>query len=197
MLQFSNLPPKPLGERAMPLKRTPPNGRLKAVITCDDLIGTNTHFFGGHTVPCTTVDCDACLKGVPWRWHGYVSAMQASTRLHFIFEFTAQAADTFREYFALHNTLKGCIFTAERMHHRPNGRVILHVSPGDLANLNLPKPPDLEACLRIIWHLPAKTTNNNKRHKGHEQIQIDSKESACLSQIGALPGTGKDRTPYE
>jgi len=95
------------------------------VITSPDLLGCNTHFFGGHTVPCETPECEACLKGIPWRWHGYLAAIQAQTHAHFIFEFTAQAGDTFREYFQLHGTLRGCIFQAERMHHRPNGRVIL------------------------------------------------------------------------
>lgn len=186
---FTNTPPKADGERALPLKRTPSVGRIRAVITSKDLVGTNTHFFGGHTVPCEAPDCQACQKGIPWRWHGYVSAIQATKRLHFIFEFTAQAADTFRDYYALHDTLRGCIFDAERMHNRPNGRVILQVKPGDLAELNLPTAPDLEACLRIIWHLPKKDVNNSSRKNGHEQINITREERIRCDNIGRPAAT--------
>ncbi len=194
MPNFSNRPPKPDGERALPLRRTPAAGRLVGVITSQDLVGCNTHFFGGHTVPCETPECEACQKGVPWRWHGYVSALQATTRLHFIFEFTAQAGDTFKEYFELHQTLRGCLFNAERMHHRPNGRVILQVKPGDLAQLNLPQQPDLEACMRIIWHCPKKRTAENTRKNGRPQLHVTNEDRLLAEQL-AVESLRKRKQP--
>ncbi len=190
---FSNSPPAPDGERALPLKRTPAAGKLRAVITSDDLIGTNTHFYGGHTVPCEAPDCEPCQKGSPWRWHGYVSAIQAQTRLHFLFEFTAQAADVFREYHALHKTLRGCIFDSERMHHKPNGRVILQVKTGDLAQLGLPPQPDLEACMRIIWHCPKIPAVPPSKKNGHPQVHVTREDRLLADQIG-LPARPKKGT---
>jgi len=58
----------------LPLVRTPANRSLKAVVTSDALIGTDTHFWGGHTVPCERPECDACNHGIAYRWHGYLSA---------------------------------------------------------------------------------------------------------------------------
>ncbi len=193
MPNFSNAPPEADGQRALPLKRTPAAGRLRAIVTSEDLIGTNTHFFGGHTVPCEAPECEACQKGIPWRWHGYLSAMQSQTHLHFIFEFTAQAADTFREYHSLHQTLRGCIFDAERMHHRPNGRVILQVKPGDLAALNLPKQPDLESCMRIIWHCPEIPAVPPSKKNGHPQVHVTRQDRMLAEQIG-LPARPKKDT---
>ena len=128
---------------------------------------------------------------MPWRWHGYVAALQSQTHQHFLFEFTAQAGDTFREYFKLHKTLRGCIFQAERMHHRPNGRVILHVKPADLAQLNLPDPPDLEACLRIIWHLPKEGNGGTKDDNSKRLITIDPAERILQERMGSQQGNGK------
>lgn len=191
MPTFTNAPPEPDGERALQLKRAPATGSLKAAITCQDLIGCNTHFYGGHTVPCEAPDCEACGKGIPWRWHGYVSAIQSQTRQHFLYEFTAQAGDVLREYFELHKTLRGCVFVAERMHHRPNGRVILQVKPGDLAGMNLPESPDLEACLRIIWHLP-KEGNDTLSDRNHKQlINIAAEERMAQDLIGSQTSSRK------
>ncbi len=173
MPTFSNTPPDPDSQRAMPIRRTPTQGRLNAAVTVNDLVGCYTHFYQGHTVPCEAPDCDPCNNGIPYRWHGYVAAIQAATRLHFILEFTAQVADSFRDYFKLNRTLRGCIISAERMHHRPNGRVIITLKPGDLAQLNLPEPPDLIACLCIIWHLPPISAEQIRDEHGKRIISID------------------------
>lgn len=191
MPTFTNKVPDADGERGLPLKRTPATGSLRAVITCFDLIGCNTHFYGGHTVPCESPNCEACDKGQPWRWHGWVSAIQAQTHLHFLFEFTAQAADTLKEYYILHKTLRGAIFNSERMHHRPNGRVILQIKPGDLAVLNLPEPPDVEACLRIIWHLPKEGNGGTRDADKKRLVTIDHNERLLAAKIGSQQGNGR------
>ena len=159
--------------RAMPLLRTPTNGQLKAAITTPDLIGCPTHFFQGHTVPHQKENCEACKEGVGWVWHGYIAAIMASNRQHFLFEFTAQVGDTLKDYRKLQGTLRGGIITAERMHHRQNGRVVLSITPGDLAKLNLPDPPDVIACMAIIWNLPRDTVKANGRMKNSPAITAD------------------------
>lgn len=165
--------PKRDGPRSMPLERTPTSGKLMAVITSPDLVGCNTHFFQGHTVPCTEPDCEAHRKGVPWAWHGYVGCMRAGTREHFLFEFTPQVGDVLKDYRAHHGTLRGCIICAQRHNSKSNGRVILQCKPGDLAALNLPDPPDLEACMAIIWNLNKNTIVKATPTKGHPRIHHD------------------------
>ena len=177
MIDWSNQVPASDGPRAMPLKRTPTNGKLKAAITSDDLIGTPTHFFQGHTMPHTEHDCKACEEGVGWTWHGYVAAIMASNRQHFIFEFTAQVGDVMKHYRTVQSTLRGGIITAERMHHRPNGRVILQLTPGDLQRLNLPEAPNLQACMAIIWNIPRDAVRGNGQIKGHPRVTADPNQA--------------------
>lgn len=153
MPHFTNAPPTDDHRHALPIRRTPTNGRLEAVITSEDLIGCDTHYYGGRTIPCERPDCEPCNKGVPFRWHAYVSAMDARTRLHFIFEVTAQAAEILIEYRNAHGTLRGCLFEAQRLHHRPNGRVLLRAKPAAIEQMRLHQPADLIRCLCTIWSL--------------------------------------------
>lgn len=161
----TDVPTDPRG-KAFPLRRAPPGGHLVAAITSEDLIGLDTHFFGGHTVPCERPDCKACSKAMPFRWHGYVAAIDATNNLHFIFEFTAQAADAFVQYRDAHGTLRGCRFEARRLNSKANGRVILSCRPVDQTKITLPNPPDIAACMSIIWNLPAGQVNTNKQING-------------------------------
>ncbi len=139
---------------------------MTAAITSDDLIGTDTHFFKGHTVPCTRPDCEAHDEGIPFRWHGYIAALNKQDRLHFIFEFTAQAADSLDQYRLAHGTLRGCEFNAIRLHGRFNGRVILTCHPLDQQKVNLPRAPDVAACMAIIWGIPAGQIETNRKVNG-------------------------------
>ena len=170
MPTWTKLPPERGEGPALPIRRTPPQGSLIGVITSDEMIGTDTHFYGGHTVPCERPDCEACLKGVPFRWHGYVAAIDLKNHLHFIFEMTAAAAEPFKDYKLAHGSLRGCKFGAERLHRRPNGRVIIRTTPADLANVRLPKPPDLINCMSIIWQIPSPDVQLAGRLKGVDHV---------------------------
>ena len=155
MPNFTNRPPTEPHGPAFPLRRTPTTKPMVAIITCDDLIGCPTHYFKGRTQPCSAPDCEACREQVSWRWHGYVSALNTASHEHFIFEMTAQATDALVAYREQHGTLRGCLFEARRLHARQNARVILRCKPADLQQTSLPKPPNLEHALSIIWNLPA------------------------------------------
>lgn len=149
----TDIPKDPRGV-ALPLRRTPTSSALIAVVTSEDLLGCDTHFYGGHTVPCSAPDCKACRDGLPFRWHAYFAAQDQKTRLHFIFECTAQAAEPFKQHRDAHRTLRGCLFEAKRWHSRPNGRVIIRTRQADLTNLSLPIAPDVRKCMAIVWQLP-------------------------------------------
>ena len=163
MPDFTNRPPAEPRGPAFPLRRTPTGKPLIAIITCDDLIGCPTHYYKGRTQPCSAPDCEACRDQVPWRWHGYVSALNTATHEHFIFEMTAQATDALVAYYDQHETLRGCLFEAKRLHTRQNARVILRCKPADLQQTSLPAPPNLEHALSILWNLPAPEINLNPK----------------------------------
>lgn len=167
----NSIPDDPRG-KAFPIRRTPTSGKLTAVISSQDLLGCDTHFWGGHTVPCSRPDCEACRKGVPFRWHAYFAAVEQKNRLHFIFECTAQAADVFKAYRDAHSTLRGCLFQAERWHSRPNGRVIVRTTTIDLTNFSLPIPPDVRQCMSIIWQLPDATVKTRGLLKDTRRLNI-------------------------
>ena len=153
MPTYSNTPPAEGRGPAFSLRRTPTQRPLSAVITCEDLMGCCTHFYGGRTVPCEAPDCEPCREQVPWRWHSYVSAIDLGTMEHFIFETTAQATDVFVAYRTRHGSLRGCHFQATRAHNRPNGRVQIRCKPADLQRTQLPAPPDITRVLSCLWNI--------------------------------------------
>jgi len=128
---------------------------MEAIITSEDLIGCYTHFFKGSTIPCSSKDCEACLNGLPFRWHAYMSAVDCHNNLHFIFEVTALGATYFTTFRDRHHTLRGCQFLAKRWNSRPNGRLLIQTKPCDLGERMLPDAPDLIKCMAILWNLPS------------------------------------------
>ncbi len=103
MPTWSNQLPSKEKHMGFDIKRTPQNRPIQAIITCDDLLICDTHFWGGRTIPCerkheeldgtlSAGDCGACRQSIPFRTHVYISAIDCKTRDHFIFECTAYAA---------------------------------------------------------------------------------------------------------
>ncbi len=153
--------------------RTPAQGKLRAIVTSEDLIGCNTHFWGGHTVPCSAPECEACQHGVPYRWHAYLTALNSNKGLHFLYECTAAAAEILCAYRRKIGFLRACVFEAYRWRSAPNGRVMLRCEPGPNETVHLPPPPDLEAVLAILWQLPkANIDPLDSRFLGRE-IDVD------------------------
>ena len=166
MPTYSNeVPDDPRGA-ALPIRRTPPRKPLVAIVTSQDMLGCYTHYWNGRTQPCEKPACDPCSKGMPYRWHAYFGSWEISTALHFLFEVTAQAAQHFVTYRNAHGTLRGCKFEATRWRANPNGRVLLRSKPHDFATLSIPKPPDLVACLAILWGIP--TSDFKTGYAGHD-----------------------------
>lgn len=194
MPNYSNVPPDNAKGVALPILRTPASGKIRAIVTSDDLIGTNTHFWGGHTVPCSPPTCEACQKGVPYRWHAYLSAFAAQKNIHFLYECTATAAEVLVAYRVANDQLRGCIFEAYRWRGTRNGRIMLRCEPSPDRQTQLPPPPDLEAVLAILWQLPKDQVQKSKeRYLG-----------ALLKTIPPVPdqyqppnpGLSDEETPY-
>ncbi len=146
-------PDDPRGQ-GLPLVRTPAARSLYAIVTSDNLIGCDTHFWGGHTVPCERPECDACENGIAYRWHAYLSAYNPEDQLHFVFECTANASAVFNDYFLVNKTLRCCQFEAYRWRRKTNGRVIIKCQRSAIQPHALPKPPDITKVMAVIWRLP-------------------------------------------
>lgn len=168
-----DVPTEPRGH-GLPIRRCPAYKPMEAIITSPDLIGCYTHFYKGSTVPCSRPDCEACLNGIPYRWHAYMSAVEKQTNLHFIFECTAASAEYFTAYREKYLTLRGCHFLARRWNNKPNGRILIQTKMADLADRQLPDPPNLENCMAIIWSLPLPdvTTPDRDPEKNSPHVHI-------------------------
>jgi len=146
--------PTPGKHMGFELHRTPMTGSIQAVITCENILVCDTHYFGGRTIPCERPDCLACREAVPYRTHCYVSAYDHKRRDHFIFECTAHAAKPFAEQFQSAGTLRGCIFHATRPKGLKNSKVCIETNTTFKSNSQLPEPPNLILALSVIWRLP-------------------------------------------
>ena len=165
MPTFSNDLPPQGKHQGYDLRRTPASRPMQAIVTCENLLVCDTHFWHGRTQPCerlvnaegkTTDDtpCPACVDKQSWRTHVYLSAFDNRTHEHFIFECTANAAKPLAEYFAATGTLRGCIIYASRPKAGPNSKVVIVTNSANLTKTPLPNPPDLIRALAVIWRLP-------------------------------------------
>jgi len=185
MPRWSSTPPEDSSHGSLPMLRTPATTPLRAVITSPALLGCDTHFYGGHTVPCERPNCKACLEGIPYRWHAYMAAYSIHSNLHFIFECTAQAATPLIEYQRDHGTLRGCRIEAYRWHKRPNGRVVINATT-DATPLNvLPPAPDLLKVMAIIWSLPP------------QNVHADEEQYIPAAIVAFTKGNGQSANPRE
>lgn len=175
MPNYTREPPKESAGVSLPIFRTPASGKIRAIVTSEDLVGTNTHFWGGHTVPCGGAVCDACRNGIPFRWHAYLTAYVPQKGLHFLYECTATAAEVLVAWRRKHGRLRGCVFEAYRWRSARNGRVMLRCEPHPDDVVQLPAPPVLENVLAILWQLPKDNVKpTDERYLGREiDVNID------------------------
>ena len=173
------------------LRRTPTNGSLIAIITCDELIVCDTHYWHGRTMPCErecnnegkTIDdshCPACLEKAAWRTHVYVSAFDAKKREHFIFECTTHAAKTLQEYRDAAGTLRGCILNACRPKATPNAKVSILTHAADLSKCPLPAAPNIPDALAVIWRLPRTAMEEHPMKYSPTELRTNAKRLRAM-----------------
>lgn len=147
------------------LRRTPQSGAVHAIITCEDILVVDTHYWHGRTTPCErqtnalgdTIDdstCTACREKIGYRTHVYVTAYDPKKSEHFLFECTTHAAKPLAEYHDAVKTLRGCVIHATRPKGTPNGKVAIETGTANLQKVALPQPPDVPMALAVIWRLP-------------------------------------------
>ena len=180
MPTFSSDLPTERKHMGFDLKRTPADKPLQAIVTAEAMTVTNTHYWGGRTVPCEMPDCEACNASVPYRTHVYVSAFDPKTHVHLIFECTEHAARAFAEYITANSTLRGCYFSAARPKGTKNGQVVITTRPADLTRVSLPSPPDLVQALSVIWRLPTPALSERIDAAGKRSFRTDSRITAPM-----------------
>lgn len=154
MPQWTDRPDPTAHPYALRIIRTPAEKPIVAVVTSLEIIGCRTHFVNNRTVPCEgQTHCHWCHQGHSWRWHGYLACILTESLEHALFEFTATASDTFRNYQLVHGDIRGCKFHAQRPCKRHNGRVVISTKSIDLQRWNLPDPPNVKAILCHIWNV--------------------------------------------
>jgi len=184
MPQWTQNPPADSPEYAFRIRRTPAAGKIEAYVTCTDVVGCNTHFLSNRTVPCEGPDCcQACADGFSYRWHGYLTALDAGTHEHFLFEFTAQSAETFANYAKLHAGLRGCRFKATRPSGRPNGRVLIQCAPADLAATRIPAPANVQKLLCHIWGIKYDPADVGRKTKSLGKDIIPTDAAAAVHRV--------------
>ena len=162
---FRNSLPTVGKHQGFDLRRTPATASLIAVISCEEMLVCDTHFWHGRTLPCErqvneegkTIDdsgCAACLDKQSYRTHVYVSAFDPKSREHFIFECTANAAKPIEEYFQVTKTLRGCVICASRPKQGKNSKVCIQTNTMNPLKVQLPQAPDVVRALSVIWRLP-------------------------------------------
>lgn len=163
--------PKEKKHMGFDLRRTPQTATLHAIVTSDDLLVCDTHFWKGRTQPCERPDCPACNESTPYRTHVYLSAFDPKKAEHFLFECTAHAAKPLDEYRQANQTMRGCIILANRPKGTRNSKVFIQTATANLTRVHLPDPPDLILALSVIWRLPATALQIGQAPRGHDELQ--------------------------
>jgi len=191
MLDLDSSPPADPNGQPLPIRRTPTNGYIVATVTSNRILGTNTHFYGGRTVPCTHDPCDACAAGAPYRWHAYLSAFDFQKQLHFLFECTAAAAEAFVKFTHEHDGLRGCSFRATRESKRQNSRVLVETNVFTGNPSTLPRQADLVAALSRLWNIPLDQISTPDLKRTQVELSVLDEQIAARRLAAASRGNGE------
>lgn len=204
MPRWSHSLPEEQEHMGFQLRRTPPAVPLVAIITCDELLVVETHYWGGRTLPCerlvemadgSTVagDCKACQEGVPYRIHVYVSAREHGTHDHFIFEMTAHAAKPLVKYLKGNRSLRGCAFKAIRPRGYKNGKVVITTTSVDVEKAALPAQPNMIRILSQVWRLPL--SNLAQDEKPQTPLGVKLRKDS-LDRMRNQPDNQPEKVPF-
>lgn len=203
MPAWSNSLPKSKKHMGYDLIRTPESASIQAIITCDEFLVCDTHFWGGRTIPCerkkqnpdgtlSAGNCFACNESVPFRTHVYVSAFDVKSQEHFIFECTAHAAKPLDEYRQANGTLRGCVMHAVRPKGLKNAKVVIQTNTANLQRNPIPEPPNLILALSTIWRLPLTGLAIEHQKEGGDKVKTNS---GPINRMREQPDNKPDPVP--
>jgi len=182
---------------AFRLLRVRPGKQLRGVILDDRVDGVYVHWIGSRSIVCLdpkACGCDA--KNAP-RWRGYVwlSTVDLSSRV--LLEVVPSAEECLRVYLATSKSLRGTIWTFERVSGRPNGAV--HAAcTGTVNDLRrLDRPPSVRLAIAQLYGIKPSALgpgagNIARENQASEHAGESSALTNCRShQIGGVSSTGK------
>lgn len=176
MPNWTDRPPEDDRSFSLPLIRCPASGSIWGLVTSETMIGTQTHYWHGRTIPCSEQNCPACVDGFPWRWHGYVGLLLLPKHQHVILEMTAQAVEPIVKWADGRESIRGTALQAKRIGNRKNGRVLISVKAGDPERIQMPDVPNLVAALGLIWSLPTEDLQPGRAIKKVPSIAVERNE---------------------
>jgi len=194
MLTFDETPPPDPRGNSLNLMRCPTMRPVQGIILSDGLIGTNTHYYKGRTIPCDSEGCPACGEGWPWRWHCWVPLFSPTTQVTVLFEMTARCAEILAAHKQTYTTLRGTLLKAQRLNSSPNSKVMLHLQPADLRDIKLPPCPDILGALSIIWNIerPSMSVAGLLKEIPHLNVQQDlALQQPSMPSNGNSPRSSK------
>jgi hypothetical protein len=154
-ITWSNAPPRGTQEMAWPMLRIPAAGAKGLIILSNDMLGTNTHYYGGRTTPCDGQNCRACEDNSQKRWHGYLAVWMPKAAKKGILEITEAAGDAVAKAAEKRVSLRALSLAAQRVPTKANGKLVLQLTDSEWSPEGLPPAPDLRRILRRMWGLPA------------------------------------------
>lgn len=149
-----NRPPAPTEFAGIRLGRVQPGRDFEGIVTCEHLVGANTHFAKRRTQPCTGPDCPWCADAIPAHWHGYLSVWSTRHRTQHVLELTALAAVSVADYDDKKGSLRGAMILARRTGNRPNSPVSVTISATDSDLRLLPRGVNVKKFLCTLWSIP-------------------------------------------
>ena len=159
MGNWQDRPPPPREFAGLRLTRVAKSKSITGIITCDEMVGRNTHFEHRRTVPCAGDACELCLERNQKRWHGYVSICSTRSTTQIILELTDLASQPIIEWFDRRGSLRGTRIIAERKGNFDNSPVSCTLEINDVDLRTLPASPDLRRFLQMLWKLPPENGN--------------------------------------
>jgi hypothetical protein len=187
MFKTTDRPPTDQTGHALTLRRAPAGQPILGLPTSTKLLGLNTHFCHGRTLPCQAPDCKACQESIPYRWHGYITYLDLKDRVHCLLELPAAATGNLVQWTDTHDSLRGSVIRISRQQKKSNGRVLSEIKARTETDILLPPEPDLIKALCTLWRIPYTTAtpannrdihpdNPTQRHLLAQQIAIAADE---------------------
>jgi len=154
MSDWTNRPAPNQHPTQLQLLRVPPSKTIIAIITSDDAIGRDTHYWKGRTRVCTHPTCEPCDAHHAPRWYGYLAVVAPTMQAPTILEITAACVNSLNEYLQEYPTLRGAEITIRRANKKANSRLIATLKPSPYRDGKLPAAPNVITHLCRIWEIP-------------------------------------------
>lgn len=154
LVHSQDLPPRPGPQ--LPIIRIRNSQIQSFTVLGAGLKGFWTHWNGKASEPCyePVEECDACKKGLPRRWKGYLHCYHQDARQEGFLELTPTAAETLLGYLPKGDSLRCIRISLCRSSNSDKGRLRITVNPSMQTSEQLPPEKDPLETLSKLWKIP-------------------------------------------